>query len=153
MIVMKFDAGSIASEDRLHGVARLVQQRLPRKPVVVTSALPKVTDMLLEGAHEAVAREAEHEDRLEEIRQEHEKVARGLVPEGPARKRLLGHIGALVDELRTYLHRRLLARGADAAHARRGGGDRRAALVRAHDRRARARPASAPRRWTRGRSS
>ena len=102
MIVMKFDAGSIASEDRLHGVARLVQQRLPRKPVVVTSALPKVTDMLLEGAHDAVARKAEHDDRLEEIRQEHEKVARGLVPDGPARKRLLGHIGALVDELRTY---------------------------------------------------
>jgi aspartate kinase len=102
MIVMKFDAGSIGSEDRLHAVARLVQQGLSRKPVVVTSALPKVTDMLLEGAHDAVARKAEHEDRLEEIRQEHEKVARGIVPDGSARKRLLAHVGALVDELRTY---------------------------------------------------
>jgi aspartate kinase len=102
MIVMKFDAGSIASGDRLHGLARLVQQALPRKPLVVTSALPKVTDMLLEGAHDAVARKGESEDRLEEIRQEHEKVARVLLPEGSARQRLLGHVGRLVDELRTF---------------------------------------------------
>ena len=102
MIVMKFDAGSIGSDDRLRGVARLVQQALGRKPVVVTSALPKVTDLLLQGADDAVARRGEHEDRLEEIRQEHEKVVRDLLPEGPARQRLLGHLGALLDELRTY---------------------------------------------------
>jgi aspartate kinase len=58
--------------------------------------------MLLEGAREAVERQGEHEDRLEEIRQEHEKVARALLPEGPAQKRLLGHVGGLIDELRTY---------------------------------------------------
>jgi aspartate kinase len=102
MIVMKFDAGSIASDDRLHGVARLVQLALVRRPVVVTSALPKVTDMLLQGAHEAVARRGESEDRLEEIRQEHEKVAKSLLPDGPVRQRLLSHMGALVDELRTF---------------------------------------------------
>jgi len=102
MLVMKFDAGSMGSDDRLRGMARLVQQSLPRKPVVVTSALPKVTDLLLQGAHEAKARSGEHEDRLEELKDEHEKVALALVAEGPGRRRLLGHIGALVDELRTY---------------------------------------------------
>jgi aspartokinase len=50
MIVMKFDAGSMGSEDQLRGMARLVQGSLSRKPVVVTSALPKVTDLLLQGA-------------------------------------------------------------------------------------------------------
>ncbi|MFN8096049.1 MAG: aspartate kinase [Vicinamibacteria bacterium] len=102
MIVMKFDAGSVGADDRLRGVARLVQQALGRKPVVVTSALPKVTDMLLDSAHDAVQRKGESEDRLEEIRQEHEKVAKALLPEGPVLKRVLGRIGALIDELRTY---------------------------------------------------
>ncbi|HYN05416.1 MAG TPA: hypothetical protein VE359_23415, partial [Vicinamibacteria bacterium] len=102
MIVMKFDAGSMGSADRLRDVARLVHQNLSRKPVVVTSALPKVTDLLLQGAHEAKARHGEYEDRLAELKDEHEKVARGLVAEGPGRRRLLGHLGALVDELRTY---------------------------------------------------
>jgi aspartate kinase len=102
MIVMKFDAGSIGSDDRLRAVARLVQQELPRKPVVVASALPKVTDMLLQGAEEAAARDGESEDRIQEIRQEHEKVARDLLPDGPVRRRLLSRVAALVDELRTY---------------------------------------------------
>ena len=102
MIVMKFDAGSIGSEDRLRAVARLVQQNLGRKPVVVTSALPKVTDLLLQAARDACARSGEYEDRLQELRQEHEKVACGLVPDGPGRRRLIGHIGGLVDEVRTF---------------------------------------------------
>lgn len=102
MIVMKFDAGSVGADDRLRGVARLVQQNLARKPVVVTSALPRVTDMLLDSAHDAVQRKGESEDRLEEIRQEHEKVARALLPDGPVLKRVLGHVSALIDELRTY---------------------------------------------------
>ena len=102
MIVMKFDAGSIGSDDRLRGVARLVQASLGRKPVVVTSALPKVTDLLLQGAHLAAARNGEYEDRLQEIREEHERIASCLVPDGPARRRLLGHVGSLLDELRTF---------------------------------------------------
>jgi len=101
MLVMKFDAGSMVSADRLRDMARLVQRSLPRKPVVVTSALPKVTDLLLQGAREAKARHGEYEDRLEELKDEHERVARGLVAEGPRRRRLLGHVGALVGELRT----------------------------------------------------
>jgi aspartate kinase len=102
MIVMKFDAGSIGSEDRLRTVARLVQENLGRKPVVVTSALPKVTDLLLQAARDACARNGEYDDRLQELRQEHEKIASGLVPDGPGQRRLIGHIGGLVDELRTF---------------------------------------------------
>jgi aspartate kinase len=102
MIVMKFDAGSIGTDDRLRATARLVQQNLGRKPLVVTSALPKVTDLLLQGAREACARNGEYDDRLQEIKAEHEKVARELLPDGPARRRLLGHVGSLIDELRTF---------------------------------------------------
>jgi aspartate kinase len=104
MIVMKFDAGSIGSDDRLRAVAKLVQTSLGegRKPVVVTSALPKVTDLLLQGARLAAARDGEYEDRLHEIKEEHERIAGALVPDGPARRRLVGHVGSLMDELRTY---------------------------------------------------
>src|SRR5512134_1119783 len=102
MIVMKFDAGSIRSEDRLRAVARLVRENLDRKPVVVTSALPKVTDRLLQAAHDAGARNGEYEDRLQELLQEHEKIACGLVPDGPARGRLTRKIDGLIGELRTF---------------------------------------------------
>ena len=102
MIVMKFDAGSIGTDDRLRAVARLVQQNLGRKPLVVVSALPKVTDLLLQGAREASERNGEYDDRLHEIKAEHEKLARCLLPDGPARRRLLGSVGSLLDELRTF---------------------------------------------------
>ena len=102
MIVMKFDAGSIGTDDRLRAVARLVQQNLGRKPLVVVSALPKVTDLLLQGAREASERNGEYDDRLQEIKAEHEKLARCLLPDGPARRRLLGSVGSLLDELRTF---------------------------------------------------
>jgi aspartate kinase len=102
MIVMKFDAGSIGSEARLRDVARLVRQNLDRKPVVVTSALPRVTDRLLQAAHDACARNGEYDDRLQEIQQEHEKIACALVPEGPVRQRLTRKIDELVGELRTF---------------------------------------------------
>jgi aspartate kinase len=102
MIVMKFDAGSIGSADRLRDVARLVQANLAKKPIVVTSALPRVTDLLLQGAHLAEARDGEYEDRLSEIRDQHEQLAASVVPEGPTRRRLLGHIHGLIDELQTF---------------------------------------------------
>jgi len=102
MIVMKFDAESIGSGDRVRGVARLVRERLARKPIVVTSALPKVTDLLLDGARLAAVREGEYEDRLQEVRTLHEDLAGEVFPAGALRRRVLAHLGALVDELRTF---------------------------------------------------
>jgi aspartate kinase len=102
MIVMKFDAGSLASHDRLRGVARLVQENRVRRPVVVTSALPKVTDLLLRGAHLAEDRGGEYEDVLEEIRTLHQEIAEELLRDGPPRRRLLAHVQELIEELRTY---------------------------------------------------
>jgi aspartate kinase len=102
MIVMKFDAGSIGSFDRLRGVARLVKQHKGRKPVVVTSALPKVTDLLLEAAQLASERQSEYEDRIQEFQALHAEVIDDLVPEGPARRRLSAQLKELSEELRTF---------------------------------------------------
>jgi aspartate kinase len=98
-IVMKFDADSIGSAERLRRVARLVRDRRPRKPVVVTSALP---DLLLEGARLAAARTEQHEDCLQEVRTLHEQVVQDALPDGPARRRLLAHVDELMREVATF---------------------------------------------------
>jgi aspartate kinase len=102
MIVMKFDAGSIGSHDRLRAVAKLVHQHKARKPVVVTSALPKVTDLLLDAAHLAADRQSEYEDRMQELRTLHQEVVEDLLPDAPPRRRLLAHLSELLEELRTF---------------------------------------------------
>ena len=103
MIVMKFDAASIGSHDRLRAVAQLVQQHKGKKPVVVTSALPKVTDLLLEAADLAAARQSDYEDRVQEVKALHEQVVEDLLPDGPGRRRFSNHLKELLEELRVYL--------------------------------------------------
>jgi aspartate kinase len=103
MIVMKFDAGSIGSHDRLRATARLVAEHKGRKPVVVTSALPKVTDLLLEAADLAAARQSDYEDRVQDVKEVHEGLVEGLLPDGPARRRCSNHLKELLEELRIFL--------------------------------------------------
>jgi aspartate kinase len=100
MIVMKFDGVAIASPEALRAMAALVQQRKPQTPVVVTSALPKVTDLLLEAADLAAARESDYEDRVQEVKDLHEELARAVLPEGPGRRRFFEHLAAVLEELR-----------------------------------------------------
>ena len=102
MIVMKFDAGSISSADRLREVAQLVKRNLARKPVVVTSALPKVTDLLLDTARRAEARDGEYEDGVEQIQAQHVELATAAIHDAATRRRLLSKLEELFQELRTY---------------------------------------------------
>lgn len=53
MIVMKFGGTSVGDASRIQGVASLIASRLKEKPVVVVSAVTKVTDLLVEAAKEA----------------------------------------------------------------------------------------------------
>jgi aspartate kinase len=100
MIVMKFDGAAIGSHDRLRAMAALVQQHKSRKPLVVTSALPRVTDLLLEAADLAQARQSEYEDRVQEVKALHEEIAAEALPEGPGRRRFASHLKECLDELR-----------------------------------------------------
>ncbi len=47
MIVMKFGGTSVENADAIERVTRIVCQRLPERPVVVVSAMARVTDQLL----------------------------------------------------------------------------------------------------------
>ncbi|OHE72526.1 MAG: aspartate kinase [Treponema sp. RIFOXYC1_FULL_61_9] len=54
MIVMKFGGSSVADAERIRHVALIVKEFLPRKPVLVLSAMGDTTDHLLEAADEAL---------------------------------------------------------------------------------------------------
>jgi aspartate kinase len=54
MIVMKFGGTSVESAAAIDRVAGIVRERLPRKPVVVVSAMGKTTNKLLDIAQQAV---------------------------------------------------------------------------------------------------
>ena len=55
MIVMKFGGSSVGKPARMRGVAEIVRAALPRRPVVVVSALGGVTDQLISLANDALA--------------------------------------------------------------------------------------------------
>jgi aspartate kinase len=122
MIVMKFGGTSVGSAERIRGVARLVKERLERRPLVVTSAMSKVTDMLIKGARQALKRDAESDEILVELRKRHETTINELFSDAPTRSRLLAHVKSILEELRTlytgvYHLEELTARSLDAIQA------------------------------------
>ncbi len=81
MIVMKFGGTSVESAEAIDRVATIVQQRLPRRPVVVVSAMSKITDQLLAMA---AAAGVGNRDRAVELcraaRERHQAAAQQLAP-------------------------------------------------------------------------
>lgn len=73
MIVIKFGGTSVGSAEAITNVTRIVGSRLERKPVVVVSALSKVTDLL----YRICTRESLDED-LKALRERHFSVIREL---------------------------------------------------------------------------
>jgi len=59
MIVMKFGGTSVGSADAIERVVEIVRSRLPREPVVVSSATAKTTDELVSLAQAAASRDRE----------------------------------------------------------------------------------------------
>ncbi len=80
MIVMKFGGTSVGDADAIHRVGEIVKARLAQRPVVVVSAMAKVTDQLLGMARAAGAGDRETALRLSrELRERHFNTARELV--------------------------------------------------------------------------
>jgi len=101
MIVMKFGGTSVGSAERIRGVVQRIRERAHRRPVVVVSALSKVTDLLVEGAQLALARDPRMEAIVGSIADRHQTVVHELFPSGKARDRLLAHLDLILSELRT----------------------------------------------------
>ncbi|HEV7501755.1 MAG TPA: bifunctional aspartate kinase/homoserine dehydrogenase I, partial [Vicinamibacteria bacterium] len=96
---MKFGGTSVGSADRIRSLGERVRENLARRPVVVVSALSGVTDLLVRGAHLALARDSGYEELVAQILDRHRRAVAELVAEGPGRQRLLAHVDTAVAEL------------------------------------------------------
>jgi aspartate kinase len=84
MIVCKFGGTSVADARAINRLIDIVRARISERPVVVVSALARVTDALLNlGRRAGMAEEAELETGVSALFQRHEQVAREL-PNGAA---------------------------------------------------------------------
>jgi len=74
MLVMKFGGTSVGNADSIKEVVSVIRDYAGKQPVVVVSALSKVTDMLIEAAQKAVNGEIS----VDEIRERHLEVIKQL---------------------------------------------------------------------------
>jgi aspartate kinase len=102
MIVMKFGGTSVGSAERIRALGELVRQRQGRRPVVVVSALSKVTDLLIKGARLALARDSQRETVLAELLKRHLEVIEELFPAGTVRQQLTAHTESILSDLRGF---------------------------------------------------
>jgi aspartate kinase len=83
MIVMKFGGTSVENAKAIERVFSIVKGRLQQKPIVVVSAMAKVTDQLLAMSHAAGAGDRETALRLSrELRERHYNTAGELLGTG-----------------------------------------------------------------------
>lgn len=75
-IIMKFGGTSVANAKAINQVVSIIRRQYHQKPVVITSALAGITDLLLQTAHAAVAKKyGVVKKNLMEIRERHMAVA------------------------------------------------------------------------------
>ncbi|HEY8669431.1 MAG TPA: lysine-sensitive aspartokinase 3, partial [Terriglobales bacterium] len=80
MIVMKFGGTSVESAEAIERVASIVASRRKQLPIVVVSAMAKVTDQLVAMGHKASSGECEESlELLRSLRERHLRTAGELV--------------------------------------------------------------------------
>lgn len=103
MIVLKFGGTSLESAEALERVAAIVRSRLPRRPVVVVSALGHATDNLLAMGSDAVAgRWDSAVKQFRSVRKYHFDIADALAREAD-RRALADWLDSHFDELHDLL--------------------------------------------------
>ena len=94
---MKFGGTSVEDAAAINQAADIVRARIPRAPVVVVSAMARVTDTLLRLAHTAMKRRFdEAEAIINELRERHMATARDLLSN---RSPLIDEVGRTIEEL------------------------------------------------------
>jgi len=87
-VVMKFGGTSVEDAAAIRRLCKLVERSSPHRPVVVVSALAKVTDQLMNAGWAAAAGSLDSaREILQVLRRRHETVASGLA-KGEERRRL-----------------------------------------------------------------
>lgn len=76
MIVMKFGGTSVGNAERIRKTAEIIKSQIDKKPVVVVSAVAKITDALIKLSNEAAIGKGEYV--LESIKKVHLIIINGL---------------------------------------------------------------------------
>lgn len=104
MIIMKFGGTSVADCEAINRTISIVESKLQQKPVVVVSALSKVTDSLYKIADAAKRGDAaEAQELLEALRLRHQELANCLVPSGELQQELSDTIADICSKLSEFV--------------------------------------------------
>ena len=76
MIVMKFGGTSVGNAERISNICNIIKSQIKRKPVVVVSAVTKITDLLIRLANESAT--GKGQGILEQIRETHYEIIEKL---------------------------------------------------------------------------
>ena len=106
MIVMKFGGTSVANYDAITRMISIVKGKLNEKPVVVVSALSKVTDLLYKIADQAALRNREEcAQLLGELRKRHLDLASELLKDAPDLElQARGKVDGICDALEAFVN-------------------------------------------------
>ena len=101
MIVMKFGGTSVANFEAITRTIFIVGGKLDQKPVVIVSALSKVTDLLYRISDAAASKDSSlTKELLAELRQRHVSLACELLEQNPVQKEsAVARVNAICDEL------------------------------------------------------
>ena len=100
MIVMKFGGTSVANFEAITRTIFIVGGKLDQKPVVVVSALSKVTDLLYKISDAAAAKnEAETKELLAQLRQRHVDLAAELLAQSVLKDEAVAKVNSICDTL------------------------------------------------------
>ncbi|MBI5216772.1 MAG: bifunctional aspartate kinase/homoserine dehydrogenase I [Ignavibacteriae bacterium] len=104
MKILKFGGSSVASPERIRGVAKIVlEESKKEKLIVVVSAFQGVTDKLLECARTAERGDATYETQFNILADRHWETAKSLHA-GKIQKKLAEQIRQLLNDLHDVLH-------------------------------------------------
>ena len=100
MIIMKFGGTSVANFEAITRTIFIIGGKLDQKPVVVVSALSKVTDLLYRISDAAAAgNETETKDLLSQLRQRHVDLAAELLSQSGLKDEAVANVNSICDSL------------------------------------------------------
>lgn len=100
MLVMKFGGTSVANFEAITRTIFIIGGKLDRKPVVVVSALSKVTDLLYKISDAAASRnEAETKELLAQLRKRHTDLAGELLAQSVLKDEAVAKVNEICDNL------------------------------------------------------
>ena len=105
MIIIKFGGTSVQNEEAIGRVISIVKGRLKEKPLVVVSALAKVTRLLCDLAEEAEGQREENvKNLLKQLRDRHFNLAKNLLDARPdLLDECLAKVEERISELETFV--------------------------------------------------